>query len=193
MCVCLRLHSRMFVWTMCTKNLSNYEITKIKVVDLHELFNFGIHYFFSWNDLGSKLWFQLVFFQISKFERFKFSQMTRTKTKVVDLDELNNFCINHFYIWNHLGFENFVWTCQILNFKMCKTLSHPSLIKLKCWSMILETFRKKKPSHLELVWGRTTSYKVYPQIKKRNHTVLDDPYMIIVNSVISFLICGSTL
>jgi len=26
---------------------------------------------------GSKLWFQLVFFQISKFERFKFSQMTR--------------------------------------------------------------------------------------------------------------------
>jgi len=39
---------------------------------------------------------------------------------------------------------------------------------------------------LELVGGRTTSYKVYPQIKKINHTVLDDPYMIIVNSVISF-------
>ena len=55
LCVCLRLHSRMFVWTMCTKNLSNYEITKIKVVDLHELFNFGIHYFFSWNDLGVQI------------------------------------------------------------------------------------------------------------------------------------------
>ena len=76
--------------------------------------------------------------------------------------------------------------CQILNFKMCKTLSHPSLIKLKCWRMILEIFWKKKPSYLELVWGRTTSYKVYPQIKKRNHTVLDDPSMIMVNSVISF-------
>ena len=75
---------------------------------------------------------------------------------------------------------------QISNFKMCKTLSHLSLIKLKYWSMILENFRKKKPSHLELVWGRITSYKVYPQIKKRNHTVLDDLYMIIVNSVISF-------
>ena len=33
---------------------------------------------------------------------------------------------------------------------------------------------------------RKNNYKVYPQIKKRNHTVLDDPYMIIVNSVISF-------
>ena len=32
---------------------------------------------------------------------------------------------------------------QISKFKMCKTLSHPSLIKLKCGSMILEIFRKK--------------------------------------------------
>ena len=40
--------------------------------------------------------------------------------------------------------------------------------------MILENFRKKKSSDLELVWVRKTSYKVDPQIKKRNHTVLDD-------------------
>ena len=34
--------------------------------------------------------------------------------------------------------------------------------------MILENFRKKS-SDLELVWGRKTSYKVDPQIKKKNH------------------------
>jgi hypothetical protein len=27
---------------------------------------------------------------------------------------------------------------QISKFEMCKTLSHPSLTKLKCWSMILK-------------------------------------------------------
>ena len=32
--------------------------------------------------------------------------------------------------------------------------------------MILENFRKKKSSDLELVWQRKTSYKVDPQIKK---------------------------
>ena len=144
MCVCLRLHSRMFVWTMCTNNLSNYEITKIKVVDLHELFNFGIHYFFNWNDLGVQILVRTCYF--FKFQIWKvhiLSNDKMTKIKVVDLDELNNFCIHHFYIWNHLGFENLVWTCQILNFKMCKTLLHPSLIKLKWWSMILEIFRKE--------------------------------------------------
>ena len=73
--VCLRLHSRMFVWTMCTKNLSNYEITKIKVVDLHELFNFGIHYFFNWNDLGvSNFGSNLSFF---KFQNLKGSNLVK--------------------------------------------------------------------------------------------------------------------
>ena len=38
-------------WTMFTITLSNEEITKIKVVDLDELYNFGIHHFFSWNHL----------------------------------------------------------------------------------------------------------------------------------------------
>ena len=75
LCVCLRLHSHMFVWTMCTKNLSNYEITKIKVVDLHELFNFGIHYFFNWNDLGvSNFGSNLSFF---KFQNLKGSNLVK--------------------------------------------------------------------------------------------------------------------
>jgi hypothetical protein len=44
--------------------------------------------------------------------------------------------------------------------------------------MILENFREKS-SDLELVWGRKTSYKVDPRIKKRNHTVHYDPVRII--------------
>ena len=36
---------------MFTITLSDEEITKIKVVDLNELYIFGIHHFFSWNHL----------------------------------------------------------------------------------------------------------------------------------------------
>ena len=99
---------------MYAKNLSNEEMTKIKVVDIHELKNFGIHHFLCWNQFGSQILVRtchFLNFQIWKVEILSNDKMT--KIKVVDLDELNNFCIHHFYIWNHLGFENLVWTCQI--------------------------------------------------------------------------------
>jgi hypothetical protein len=40
--------------------------------------------------------------------------------EVVDLDELNNFGIHHFFSWNHFGSQILVWTyhfwkIQILN------------------------------------------------------------------------------
>ena len=40
-----------------------------------------------------------------------------TKTKVVDIDELYNFVVDDFFIWNHLVFENIVWRCDNLKFK----------------------------------------------------------------------------
>ena len=41
-----------------------------------------------------------------------------TKIKVVDLDELYNFGIHHFFGWNHLMVENLVRTCYFLNMKI---------------------------------------------------------------------------
>ena len=40
-----------------------------------------------------------------------------TKTKVVDIDELYNFVVDDFFSWNHLVFENIVWSCHNLKFK----------------------------------------------------------------------------
>ena len=49
-----------------------------------------------------------------------------TKIKVVDLDELYNFGIHHFFSWNHLVFQNLVRTCHFLNLKIwiAQTLSN---------------------------------------------------------------------
>ena len=41
-----------------------------------------------------------------------------TKIKVVDLDELYNFGIHHFFSLNHLMVENLVRTCHFLNLKI---------------------------------------------------------------------------
>ena len=41
-----------------------------------------------------------------------------TKIKVVDSDEFNNFYIHDFYCWNHLRFQNLVWSCRLLKFKI---------------------------------------------------------------------------
>ena len=40
-----------------------------------------------------------------------------TKIKVIDIDELYNFVIDDFLSWNHLVFENVVWSCHNLKFK----------------------------------------------------------------------------
>jgi hypothetical protein len=61
---------------MYIKNLSNEEMTNIKVVDLYDSYNFDIHHFSFEIIWGFKLWLELVLFQISKFELLKISQMT---------------------------------------------------------------------------------------------------------------------
>jgi hypothetical protein len=108
--------SKFQIWKV--QILSNNKMTKIKVVDIIELNNFGIHHFLCWNHFGSQILvrtYHFLKFQIWKVQILSNDKMT--KIKVVDLDELNNFCIHHFCIWNNLGFEILIWTCQISNFK----------------------------------------------------------------------------
>ena len=45
-----------------------------------------------------------------------------TKIKVVDSDEFNNFYVHDFYSWNHLKFQNLVWSCHLLKFKISTIL-----------------------------------------------------------------------
>ena len=37
--------------------------------------------------------------------------------KVIDLDEFNNFYVHNFFSWNHLRFQNVVWSCHFWKFK----------------------------------------------------------------------------
>ena len=40
------------------------------------------------------------------------------KIKVVDSDEFNNFYVHDFSSWNHLRFQNLVWSYHLLKFKI---------------------------------------------------------------------------
>jgi hypothetical protein len=51
-----------------------------------------------------------------------------TKIKVEDLDMLFNFCIHHFFWWNHLGFQNHVWSCPFSKFQ---NLNYPNFVTRK--------------------------------------------------------------
>ena len=56
LCMCVRLYLgmcvRLHLYMCVTTTLSNEELTKIKVLDLDEFYNFYIHDFFSLNHLG---------------------------------------------------------------------------------------------------------------------------------------------
>jgi hypothetical protein len=86
-----------------TVTLSDEQMTKIKVIDLDELYNFYVHDFFKWNHL---LFENVV--SIWYFLKFKFwivetkSDREMTKTKIVDLNDLWNFVVDNFSIWIHL-------------------------------------------------------------------------------------------
>ena len=55
-----------------------------------------------------------------------------TKIKVVELDEFYNFYVHDFFSWNHLMFQNDVWSCHFLKFKIPrdKTPSHEKMDKI---------------------------------------------------------------
>jgi hypothetical protein len=41
-----------------------------------------------------------------------------TKIKVVDLDKFYNFYVYDFFSWNNLVFQNDIWSCHFLKFKI---------------------------------------------------------------------------
>ena len=54
------------------------------------------------------------------------------KIKVVYSDEFNNFYVYDFFSWNHLIFQNDVWSCYFLKFKIQidKTQWHEKMDKI---------------------------------------------------------------
>jgi hypothetical protein len=56
-----------------------------------------------------------------------------TKIKSVDLDDFYNFVVDNFFRWNHLLFQNFVWSGHFLKFKfwIVQTKSHEKMTKIK--------------------------------------------------------------
>ena len=119
---------------MCGKNLWNEEMNKLKVVDIHELNNFGIHRFLCWNQFGSQILVGTCRF--SKFLIWKVQILSNdkmTKIKVVDINGLNNFGIHHFLWWNHFGSQSLVQTCYFLKFQIWKVqnLSNDKMTKIK--------------------------------------------------------------
>ena len=72
------------LWTICTTTLSDEEMIKIKVVDLDELYNFGIHHFFSWNHL-------MVENHVRTCHFFKFENLKCSNFVKPDFQTLNDF------------------------------------------------------------------------------------------------------
>ena len=98
-------------------------MTKIKVVDLDELYNFHDHDFFIWNYLVFQ---NLVW--ISHFLKFKFwivqtkSHEKITKIKVINLEKLYNFVVDNFFIWDYFMKENYVGISQNWNLNFSNDL-----------------------------------------------------------------------
>ena len=93
-------------------------MTKTRVVDLDELYNFVVDGFCIWNKLMSQnsIWSSHILkFKIQIVQTKSDREMT--KTKVVGLDELYNFAGDDLFIWNHLLSQNSIWSSYILKFK----------------------------------------------------------------------------
>ena len=94
-------------------------MTKIKVVDSDEFNNFYVHNISSWNDLMfQNLVWSCHFLKFKIWTVQILSNKKMPKIKVVDSDEFNNFYVHDFYSWNHLRFQNLVWSCHLLKFKI---------------------------------------------------------------------------
>ena len=116
-----------FVWNCYLLNfkfwtvqiLWNEKMIKIKVVDSDMFNNFYVHDFLIWNYLR----FQNLVWSCHLLN-FKFwtvqilSNEKMIKIKVVDSDVFNNFNVHDFLIWKYLSFQNLVWSCHLLKFKI---------------------------------------------------------------------------
>jgi len=78
-----------------------------------------------------KLWERYVKFVNNVAITLSDKQMT--KIKILDLNELYNFYIHDFTGSNYLLFENVVWSCHFMKFKIWtfQTKSHEKMTKIK--------------------------------------------------------------
>ena len=90
-----------------------------------------------------------------------------TKIKVGDLDELYNSYIHHLYSWNHLVFENQVWSCHFLKFKIWivtwrsdqnKSCRQWGVQQLLCSRLLLLKSFKVWKSRLKLPFSEIQNY-----------------------------------
>ena len=63
------------------------------------------------------------------------------KIEVVDLDEFYNIYIDDFFSWDNLVFQNLVWSCSYLKFKIwiVQNLTHEKMTNI---NLIEHDFRK---------------------------------------------------
>ena len=81
---------------------SHEKFSKIKVVDLVEIYNFYVHDFSSDIIWCLKILFELFIFWNSNFELYKQSHEKFSKIKVEGLDEFYNFYVYNILILDHL-------------------------------------------------------------------------------------------
>ena len=57
----------------------------------------------------------------------------QSKQGLIYSDEFNNFYVHDFYCWNHLRFQNLVWSCHLVKFKIwtVQILSNENMIIIK--------------------------------------------------------------
>jgi hypothetical protein len=119
------------------------KVIKITVVVFITSYNFYFGYFFIRQSVSthcSQIDISLIYFH-KLCERFMnlwimctttLSDKEMTNIKVVDLDELYNFYIHHFFNWNHLVYQNLVWSCHFSKFiiRIVQTKSHEKTTKI---------------------------------------------------------------
>jgi hypothetical protein len=87
-----------------------------------------------------------------------------TKIKVIDIDELYNFVVDDFFSWNHLVFENVVWSYHNLIFKF-KILKQSNIVTKK------KRFRHRTPLETHDRWrmnfrhASVTDYETWRKIQ----------------------------
>ena len=87
------------------QTFSNEKIAYIRIVDLDELNKLGIQNFSIWDNLGfRKLVCKHRNLKITNLNRRNYLKWKLTKTRIIDLDELNKLGIQNFSIWSHLEF-----------------------------------------------------------------------------------------
>lgn len=63
------------------------------------------------------------------------------KTKVIALDEINNFVVQtFFFIWIHLCSQNIIWSSRIFKLKNIQTTSNGETTPDEIWNLLVDFF-----------------------------------------------------